>query len=201
MRTSYSSALDLTRLRLVKDVLGADTQRCLESLAACSQSATGVDQFWVRASIRAFFAYLEALTFEMATVVRAAHRAGVLALSEGEAGALLESTWELDDTGRPQSRPRFVPLDRRVRFLFRLFSRAFGCPSEIPVNEVGWQFFRKSLRIRNRLTHPKGPSTLVVSAEDSLVFTSAVQWYFRLVSDLLQRVSERLDVAINAPTQ
>jgi hypothetical protein len=193
MQKSALTSISPDRLRAVRDVLGADTQRCLDVVTHAATAEERLDQFWARALVRSFFAYAEGLIYEMAVIVQAAHDVGLAPLSSAEAGALPESTWELDGNGTPRSRNRFVPFERRARFVFGLFGRVYGVSSALPVGEHGWQCLVEAVQIRHRLTHPKDPSALDLTVADLNVLIKAVTWYFGVLTDQLKLVLASLD--------
>ena len=99
-----------------------------------------VDQFWARAVVRAFFAWLEADTFEKRNMALDAHRIGLSPLTEAEIAVLTETSYELDDRARLKRRTNFHPIDRLMRFALTTLARAYGIEVAYPVGTGGLVF-------------------------------------------------------------
>ena len=55
------------------------------------------------------------------------------------------------------SRPEKVQLSRNLKFAFILFSKGFKSWTKLHVSGVGWQSLLRSIKVRDRITHPKKP--------------------------------------------
>jgi hypothetical protein len=184
--------LSTARIVQVNDVLGKDVRRCMDELRAGADDRRTIDQFWARTLLRIFHSHVEAITWEQRLIVRSAHAAGLMSLSEEEAGALAEVVFDLDDRARPVRRSRFTPTDRMVRFAFHLFARAYGLADRLDVSGPGWQKFLKTLTIRNRITHPKEPSALEITVQEGTQAMEALTWYFLAQGELINRCGAQL---------
>ena len=187
--------LSVARIRRVMDILGADTERCMDELTRIADQEDRLDQFWARTLTRALISWIEATTHEMKLVVQAAADAGFIDLSSGERRVLEEQSYELNDRAIPSPRPKYVPVDKLTRFVFHLFGRVYGIDVTLPVGENGWRQLLLAIRIRHRITHPKEPSNLEISTGEVTVVTEAFRWYFTRLAELLQRI--RAQVATN----
>ncbi|HKV37007.1 MAG TPA: hypothetical protein VJP89_21890 [Pyrinomonadaceae bacterium] len=190
--------IDALRWSTIHQIAFADTQRCVDAVRAAARGQDGVarvDQFWARASIRAFFAGMEALTFEMRLGLRQAIEARLHTLPLDEIPLLADQMLELDATGTPKPRQRFIPIERNFRFLFPRFAAMFGSKVTLDVADAGWNDFTRTVKIRNRITHPKSPQDLTLDAEDVSAAMRAISWYSEVMTSLIKELESLLGEA------
>lgn len=183
--------LQVRQLNETIDPLLDDMDRCASEVMKAHQAGT-IDQFWSRALIRAFFVVVEALTYQLRTMVQAAAAAGAFALSEHESAAMAEVAYDLNAQGRVVSRPRFIATERHLRFVFGLAMRMVGVDYTLPVSDVRFAHFKTALAVRNRLTHPKRPSDVAVTAAEIEATRAAILWYNETHQELVRRWQHRL---------
>jgi len=184
--------LETARLRQLYDILGADVERCIEGLRQELDNHGRLDDFWTRAEIRAFFAMVEATTHELRRIVCEAAERGLVELTVAERGALSDVAYDLNDRAVPSSKPRFIPIERHLRFVYRLYSRIFETETELPIGDSGWEAFKKTLAIRNRITHPKDPASLEVTVDEFEILNRATAWYVGCMKDLIDIAGRQL---------
>jgi hypothetical protein len=93
-----------------------------------------------------------------------------------------------DSTGRLQKKEAKIPFTNYVAFSIRAYSqhsRWFDCSDFFADN--GWNEFKKAVRIRNRITHPKSASDLDISDEDTKTVEAASEWFQGVVHELGRR--------------
>jgi len=112
-------------------------------------------------------------------------------VTPAEAAMLREESFTLDDRGRAQVQPKFVPLDTNIRFAFSMFGRAVGRKIELDTSGPEWRQFRAAITVRNRLVHPRGIRDLEVSDEELECARAAANWILIvLVKALVAQVRE-----------
>ena len=184
------TATNPRRYLAITNALAEDARRCIPEIMNAS---TGVDQFWARTFVRSFFALVEACTYELRLVVREAVSKGALSVSEGERALLSESSFDVNAEGGVYERSRFIPIERNVRFVHTLLERLFGPVATLPVSDYRYAHFKNAVRIRNRITHPKGPDEVMLSPEDVERTLLAGKWYADVQAALTGRWSELTD--------
>jgi len=167
------------------DPLLGDMERCIAKVMDDRKSGT-IDQFWPRALVRSFFVVVEAFTHELKVMIQAAVASGAFQLSEDEIGALSDVVFDLDEQGRTVTRPRFIATDRHFRFIYKLAIRMTGGSYQLPVSDARFGHFKQLLRVRNRITHPKGPLDVVVTAEEVEALLAAILWYIEAQQELVR---------------
>lgn len=128
-----------------------------------------------RAAVRAAFADLESVLFMMRQLALArpdVHRD----FSRGELALLHEESYSLDASGEVRIRPFFARLEEALPFTLRMLAR--GCPNAYSLEKSGrgWQALLSAIRIRHRVTHPKRPEDIEISADQLATVREAWQW-------------------------
>lgn len=188
MRTLDPHEVDMSRWIAAARILISDLDRCMTAISASLDTSGQIDQFWARAAVRALFAFIEGSTFEMRRVLLKAQGDGVLELSLPEQALLAELTFDLDKAGRPQSRPKFLQIERNVRFIFALFARAAHSNFQLDVASEGWRCFIATVTVRNRITHPRDPQSLTITAEELKAAVRANSWYSTQLNAFMRTV-------------
>lgn len=97
-------------------------------------------------------------------------------LTEAERVLLLEKTYILDECGNPKDKPNFLKVSDNLLFAWKMCFRRTE-PTFSPDQKCdGWRFFKESVRVRNRITHPKKPSDLHVSQGELRDLQTAYEW-------------------------
>lgn len=149
-----------------------------------------------RRYIRNIIALVEGTTAAMRGLALADAKAKVTRFSPGEIAILRGKTYELDDEGVVHSRPSNQKLVRNVRFSFAALARTYDAPFTLKVDGAGWKCFRATIKVRNRLVHPRAPLDLEVTDAEIRDASTAHGWYAEQnigVSDaiLASRTSKR----------
>lgn len=127
-----------------------------------------------RLILRSVFSYLEAMVFSMKRAVVDMHPE---TLTQGDIIFATEVTYELTDLGQVVCRPAKVQLIRNVKFAFALFSKGFKSWTKLDLNSVGWQCLLRSIKVRDRITHPKSPSDLHISDLEIAEAHKVLNWF------------------------
>lgn len=154
------------------DVLEKDVGRCHDNLRdaidahkADLELSIGIG-FESRQLIRAIFAYLEGLTF--AIKIRAVQHSIEKQdpVSQAEHDFALEIDHQITDRGEIAERPAPINFSRNIRFAFRLYERVFDHKPRFDADAHWWDCLQKSVKVRDRLTHPRNPDDLDVSPNE-----------------------------------
>jgi hypothetical protein len=140
--------------------------------------------------MRSVFAFIEAMTFSLKNV--AISRKGI-PLSVADRMIASETAYELKDTGEVNPRPLKLKLLSNVRFAFMLFKKNFGISHDLDVTGEGWEFFRRSIKVRDRLTHPKRASDISVSDLELTEGIEAWKWFQANLAKLASEAVESLN--------
>jgi hypothetical protein len=76
-----------------------------------------------------------------------------------------------------------------IKFAFKIFLRAFGLQYKMASPDK-WQQMCKSVRVRNRLTHPKNPADMEISEADYRDIRVADEWFYDNLKSVLSSLAE-----------
>lgn len=123
-----------------------------------------------RSAVRAAFAAIEGLVSATKGLVLEPLHAVRPHYSDAEIALLREQTYSLTSKGDAVAQPRFLRLEENLRFVWKMFVKEWGIDLDVDFQGDGWVAFCSSVKVRNRITHPRTPSELeVTDAEFSRV--------------------------------
>jgi hypothetical protein len=169
-------------------VLHSDVVTCSERL-----NKEGGGQYWRRALVRAFFAKVEGVIYCMKRIAYSCRFQPGVEFSDGELMVLIEKTYQPNDKGEVDEQRMQTSMKNNIKFAFRAYARAHLADYKLNVGDNGWNDFRNSLAVRDRLTHPKEVRNLEVSDEELKCLQRAFDWFSECtaeVSNLAERALE-----------
>jgi hypothetical protein len=153
--------------------LGEDVRRCHAALLGeidqgdvDEKGNVAFDDFHARQLIRALFAYIEGITFSVKIKAATKCLDDNVEISPPERYLAGEVGYDLNEKGEIVERPAHLRLAPNIRFAFSLFERAHNLPPQFDASAEWWSCLQASIRVRDRLTHPKLPRDLEVSGEE-----------------------------------
>jgi hypothetical protein len=138
-----------------------------------------------RLLVRAVFSFIEAVVFMLKDMALASCKPD--SLSPGEIALANEDQYELDDSGEVMTRPAQLKFLSNFRFAFRIADKAGKLEYKLDVASADWLALRNALKVRDRLTHPKGLHSVVVTDDEVRDAMRAFAW----VAKELMRVCAR----------
>lgn len=124
--------------------------------------------------IRTGFAAIEGISWIFREHVTEAARA-MSQLEPTEEAALSETSYQVNDQGRIAEQARYLPLMAAIRLTARIAEKL--APNvEIDFSGQNWTHLKEAIRIRNRITHPKGRADLILSDQDIRISIGALFW-------------------------
>ena len=171
-------------------VLKKDVEHCLGKLHGDDRQEV---QFWRRTFVRAVFADIEAQIHSLRGSCLDLLRLGDLKLTTPQLAVLREETYEIDNRGRAKTRTFFANADKSIRFVLNTFAELNSADSP-DYGTTGWESLRDSIRIRNRLTHPKNRDDMIVSDLELSQVMNGGRWFNDSVSELYVAGSAMVDI-------
>jgi hypothetical protein len=104
--------------------------------------------------------------------------------------SIAEWQFSLNDEGVIKFRNAKISLSGNLCFTFRIHAKAFGV-LEINRQSSGWANFRRAIKIRDRLTHPRKLEQLDVSDEEVQTVASCMVWISEELKRLLTLIQEQ----------
>ncbi len=154
--------------------LGDDIDRCFRELDCSFEDgewhADGtVDadyEYHARQLIRAVFAFIEAVTFSVKVKAAEYCLEHGRDISDAERFFACDLEYALKDTGEVYERAAHIKLTDNIRFAFALQEKALGITQKFDANVEWWACLKSSIKVRDRLTHPKLPEHVDVSGDE-----------------------------------
>lgn len=169
--------------RLLFDTLAEDVVR------AIGNSKKSLSQPKRRALVRTIFALVEAGTWSRKQIALLQHELGNVSFSEGEIALLKEEQYDLDQSGAVKVQKKFLRLADNIKFGVKAYAKAAGIRYVLPTDNNDWQAFLNSIKVRNRITHPKKSTELIITDEELRELIQA----FKFTLDNSKNIQRLLD--------
>lgn len=179
------SELVALHLRLREDVISASEEHNSQS-----EYSTG---YASRSLVRTVFAYGEGVIHRMRYVILAAHQEGRIILAPEEIILLKEQTVRLSENGKAETPgEKFTPFKSGAKFVLETYARGVNKDSSLNFGGgSGWEQFKKSIYVRNRVTHPKNLKDLDIQKAEITELQVAFNWLSEAVGALLSPAPDK----------
>jgi hypothetical protein len=135
-------------------------------------------QFLRRGYIRALFAAIEGMThFLKQYALEEGGRYRGSHYSDAEIAMLKEESYTVNSKGQASIQVKFIPIEDNFRFALDMFMRVYGTSLALELGGVGWHSFKKSLAIRNRITHPRRLADLAITDKELSAVRETHTWF------------------------
>lgn len=182
LRMNRAEAVD--QLKQTWSILNADLE------AAIQYGRVDNTPYAQRALVRAFFAVVEGLSYQMRQVTLAS-LAETEFLTDQEIQLLREVRHSLDDKGHPKATPNFLSFPESLLYSLTIYAKNHGAKFKIDTSQHdGWQALRRAARVRNSVTHPKTPEALTLSNADLQALANASSWWQATLLSLFEACNE-----------
>lgn len=162
----------VNEVKALYGVLSAD----VDAAKVLLTTATVDTQFARRSLVRAYFAYFEGMSFQLRQITLATHK-GYTLLTPEEI-AMLEEKSRLKLKCRLIQSLRYYATCHRPE------------PYEPNRKSPGWHSMTGAIKLRDRITHPKSASSLLISDSEHKQMLDAGQWWVDSVRELLRLCDE-----------
>lgn len=136
--------------------------------------------------IRTLFAAVEGIVWQFRETVRSSAE-DLDALPPMLAMAMTETSYSVSESGKLTDQQRFIPLPAMIRLVTNV-AKELAPTLDIAFNEKGWDDLKRTIAIRNRITHPKGISDLAISSDDTKTAWSGLIWLLDHFAEVTQSV-------------
>lgn len=133
--------------------------------------------FWRRNYCRTIFTLLEAMTYQKKQVALEASKCFGVELLPTETNFIHEKQFYLADDGSEKERTQNIQIKSNLKLSFHIYAKAHNGQFKLQTGDKGWESLDKAIKIRNRLTHPKGLMDIEASPQDCTIFTDTLVWY------------------------
>jgi hypothetical protein len=167
----------LSNLKGMMEVLTNDIDEFMEMAMVPNQI---VPFSAMRAYVRAVFALVEGVSFGFRQIAVKLPQVDHC-LTQAELGILNEESYGLKDNGQVSTTTRFLKVQAGTRFTFGICRRVYDIKSEIDYGSRGWDSFTQSIKIRDRLMHPKSVESLTVTDDEIGTVSEALGWFLEAI--------------------
>jgi hypothetical protein len=156
------------------DALANDIDRCHAGLLAAidagqTDSEGNVDadyEFHARQLVRSILAFIEGVTFSAKITAIVTCTDMGIEVTDLERLVAVEVDYDLNDKGEVVERPAKLSLVNNLRFAFRLLERSQNRGQTFDPSSEWWACLRSTIRVRDRLTHPRLPKDLEITGTE-----------------------------------
>jgi len=141
-------------------------------------------QFIRRIYIRSVFAYIEGSIWVLKQVCLKAKsvKGKNRKINIPEFAILTEQTYDLQNNGNIKVKTKIINLLDSIQFTFKTINKLFKGEIDYGIGGSSWNKLIKAKNIRNRITHPKTESDMIVSDEEIVICEEVCGWFNALVN-------------------
>src|SRR6266404_2408751 len=182
----------------VEQALRAEVNEIIESVAVKESDGcfgiypADVPRTKARMLVRSIFSTIEGIVYSMKQLAISASRIeGTLRLPE----LILcrEKSFHITGKGEAKVKSAKLRFVDNLRFAFVVLAKALQLSFKLNTNCVSWNHFVVSIRIRDRLAHPKQPSDLELSDEEIGRVIESYQWFNKQVETLIDMWGKNIE--------
>jgi hypothetical protein len=145
-------------------------------------------QLWRRTYCRTLFAFLEGETFALRQIFLFFDW---FIVDEEYEDKIRNIKRILTDDGSENFLDAYLPLVQNVKLLINAFAIASDTDLIISSNDKIWELLAASVKIRNRIVHPKRSTDLIITDNDLNLISGVHNWFVETSADLLAKRAER----------
>ncbi len=167
--------------------LKSDVEKSKKSL---SDSSSG---FADRVYVKTVFSLVEGVTFRVRQYMISAADAGIYTIDHPSLNFLSETTYKINSQGKIKEKEEYLSFLPGFKFTFKTFAACLEMNefAERAFSDNGFNQFKLSVDVRNRLTHPRRTQEMMVSRSECEMVQTAEQWFHSLALPLIEAAFER----------
>lgn len=146
-------------------------------------------QYSRRVYVRTLFAMIEGVTYAMKLALFGIGRE-YCKLKVPDLVVLKESTFDLNPKGKIQEKPKHFRTADNLRFTVRTVEHVLKSSIDLGVGTQDWTNFKKAIKIRNHITHPKKPEDFVISDAELKCICSVNSWFNEIVKEMMKALTD-----------
>jgi hypothetical protein len=177
---------EITDFYAVKNILLNDEKICL------TKALESGDRFWYRMFVRSFFAHIEGLIYKLQIQALNWNEANNLnRLTNAEKAVIKQENYALNKKGKINKHNSFNSIDRNLRFTIRILKKVYNVRYILELDSDNrWNDFKKSIQMRNNITHPKNEKDLILSEADIDTLLNARKWFLENFKKLFMIINK-----------
>ncbi|MEY4531936.1 MAG: hypothetical protein RLZZ156_2659 [Deinococcota bacterium] len=153
------------------------------------------EPFFRRIYIRSVISDIEAVVWFLKQLcIKVSHIKPQL-LDPSEYGFLSDETYELKENGDIQKKSKFLRLESNIQFTIKICNRLFHTSVDLQTGTIEWQSFLKTIKVRNRITHPKNAIDLQISDDELETCKRTSSWFNQKIYDFVNTLRENSKIS------
>ena len=96
---------------------------------------------------------------------------------------LMDETTRLSENGELKLDPNRLPFVPLVAYTLKTYARLIGFDREV-LSDNGWNAFRETIKVRNRITHPKFYNEIEITDIELKMIDDGWTWWNTIVEQL-----------------
>jgi hypothetical protein len=131
---------------------------------------------------------VEAISYSTRQILLNQHLQNQIELSTEEVYLLKEKSIEIDPDGNIKTKERYFNFESLLKFTYKTYSIHQKKESlyKVLIGDIRYRCFKDALEIRNRITHPKGPESILVSKAEYDNMCNAHDWYHNFIIEIFE---------------
>ncbi|XSG76760.1 hypothetical protein ACP8Y2_07080 [Herpetosiphon llansteffanensis] len=185
------------QLFAVMNLLKYDVDHCLKQINSKNTKLSFTEtQFLYRSFIRALFSWIEGVIYLMKNFTVEFDGAMNEKIPSDEMYILKEKDLKVDKDGKVFSDQRFIKLEYNILFSIKWYSYVYNIDYSIDKGVKEWEIFKKSISIRNRITHPKSIEDIIISDNDIKNIIKVKEWFLNMLIFLENETDKKSEIFI-----
>ncbi|MBH2846077.1 hypothetical protein I6U52_20220 [Serratia marcescens] len=142
-------------------------------------------EFNARQLVRAGFAYIEGGSFSLKVAAIDDAINNSIELTQADIDFAFEVSYQLNDKGNIVEGTAHINLTKNIKFAFNLYSKAHQLNKPFDSGLSFWSDLKKSIKIRDRLMHPRAPEDLDIEPKEVITVIAAVRGFESLLIEYI----------------
>lgn len=132
-----------------------------------------------RTYVRSFISMVEGITYRTRQILLERQKSNIIRLNPEQIIVLAEISIELKDNGNMKKRQKFYDTRGMMLFTYKLYCELNNKLDIFKryLSDNRFNDFDESLKMRNRITHPKSGKDTYINGEDIQIVMSAGEWF------------------------
>lgn len=147
-------------------------------------------QYARRVYIRALLSTIEGTIYVLKQIILKVNSSSSNLLLYSEIAMLQEVSYELSNKGEVKETTKLLRIEDNIRFTTKILNKVFHFELALQVGEKSWEHFLQAIKIRNRITHPKGSDHFKISDDEIQVVRHVSNWFLNFTNKALKCLEE-----------
>lgn len=102
-------------------------------------------------------------------------------ITDMEVSLLKEVSYDVNDKGQGVIKPKIISTAPNLRYTVSIVNKIFECKYDLGTGTKNWEAFRSSIKVRDRVTHPKSIDDFNISTNELNNLILVADWFAALI--------------------